>query len=110
MTRLVGEDLMQFHQSMVVGPTNQAEDEWTTSIPQDLPMSLNMKDIPESRIITPEPHINSLPGDNWEEHQHLMHPMFMQSPDEIDLPPLDPELLDHHRRRQDDEAVEASDA
>ena len=24
----------------------------------------------------------------------------LQSPDEIDLPPLDPELLDHQRRRQ----------
>merc|ERR1719336_3255064 len=73
-------------------------------------MSQALRDLPESRMITPEPHLNSLPGDNWEEHQHLMHPMFMQSPDEIDLPPLDPELLDHHRRRQDDEAVEASDA
>ena len=27
-------------------------------------------------------------------------PNLPQSPDEIDLPPLDPELLDHQRRRQ----------
>ena len=45
--------------------------------------------------LTPEPHL-----DTWEEHEHLMNPMFLQSPDEIDLPPLDPELLDHQRRRQ----------
>ena len=36
---------------------------------------------------------------NWEEHEHLMNPMFLQSPDEIDLPPLDPELLEHRRHQ-----------
>ena len=54
-----------------------------------------LRDIPSSAALTPEPHL-----DTWEEHEHLMNPMFLQSPDEIDLPPLDPELLDHQRRRQ----------
>ena len=38
--------------------------------------------------------------DGWEEHEHLMNPMYLHSPDELDLPPLDPELLDHQRRKQ----------
>jgi len=35
-TRLVGEDLMEFHQSAVVGAQapEEAEDHWSTSIPQ----------------------------------------------------------------------------
>jgi RIMS-binding protein 2 len=35
-TRLVGEDLMEFHQSVVVGApsTEVAEEGWSTSIPQ----------------------------------------------------------------------------
>ena len=72
-----------------------ADDGWSTSIPQDLPMPNVMRDVPSSAALTPEPHL-----DTWEEHQHLMNPMFLQSPDEIDLPPLDPELLDHNRRHQ----------
>ena len=172
-TKLVGEDLMEFHQSMVVGTSGAgvgevADDGWSTSIPQvstntgihhsisqsfwsrnenhfipysfynvnsilreycsvshsfwrsqalavvtlfpsfilnilmtdyliaqDLPMPHVMRDLPSSAALTPEPHF-----DPWEEHEHLMNPMFLQSPDEIDLPPLDPELLDHQRRRQ----------
>ena len=58
-----------------------------------------LRDLPSSAALTPEPHL-----DSWEEHEHLMNPMFLQSPDEIDLPPLDPELLDHQRRRQVREA------
>ena len=54
-----------------------------------------LRDLPSSAALTPEPQL-----DSWEEHEHLMNPMFLQSPDEIDLPPLDPELLDHQRRRQ----------
>ena len=39
MTKLVGEDLMEFHQSMVVGTSGGgagevADDGWSTSIPQ----------------------------------------------------------------------------
>ena len=37
-TKLVGEDLMEFHQSMVVGATGTmgevADDGWSTSVPQ----------------------------------------------------------------------------
>ena len=58
-----------------------------------------LRDMPSSAAITPEPHLNTLEN-SWEEHEHLMNPMFLQSPDEIDLPPLDPELLDHQRKRQ----------
>ena len=51
--------------------------------------------------MTPDPHISDLTGDTgWDEHQHLMNPMFMQSPDEIDLPPMDQQLIDHQRQRQ----------
>lgn len=57
-----------------------------------------MRDLPSSAALTPEPQF-----DPWEEHEHLMNPMFLQSPDELDLPPLDPELLDHQRRRQNDD-------
>ena len=53
-----------------------------------------LRDIPSSAALTPEPVM-----DTWEEHQHLMNPMFLQSPDEIDLPPLDPELLEHRRHQ-----------
>ena len=53
-----------------------------------------LRDIPSSAALTPEPVM-----DAWEEHQHLMNPMFLQSPDEIDLPPLDPELLEHRRHQ-----------
>ena len=65
---------------------------------QDLPMP-GLRDMPSSNAMTPEPHLNTLEN-SWEEHEHLMNPMFLQSPDEIDLPPLDPELLDHQRRKQ----------
>ena len=86
-----------------------------------------LRDLPSSAALTPEPHF-----DPWEEHEHLMNPMFLQvetkifqnipkyskifqnipkyckifalqSPDELDLPPLDPELLDHQRRRGENE-------
>ena len=70
--------------------------------------------LPSSAALTPEPQL-----DSWEEHQHLMNPMFLQvwrvgprivndnvdqfyvpqSPDELDLPPLDPELLEHRRHQ-----------
>ena len=72
-----------------------ADDGWETAIPQDLPMTSVIRDNSTTVGLTPEPHL-----DPWEEHEHLMNPMFLQSPDEIDLPPLDPELLDHQRRRQ----------
>jgi len=114
-TKLVGEDLMEFHQTMVVGAGSGqgdvADDGWSTSIPQDLPMTSSLGHVmPSSAAITPEPHLGTMPESNWEEHEHLMNPMFLQSPDEIDLPPLDPELLDHQRRRQaEEDHVEASD-
>ena len=63
---------------------------------QDLPMQSVLRDIPSSAALTPEPVMG---GDQWAEHQHLMNPMFLQSPDEIDLPPLDPELLEHRRHQ-----------
>ena len=109
---------MEFHQSMVIGTSGIAgqgeiaDDGWSTSIPQvskttcqlppkikklssqDLPMQNVLRDIPSSAALTPEPVM-----DAWEEHQHLMNPMFLQSPDEIDLPPLDPELLEHRRHQ-----------
>jgi len=110
-TKLTGEDLMEFHQSMVLGSGSNevADDGWSTSIPQDIPMTGIRGDMPSSNAMTPEPHLNTLEN-SWEEHEHLMNPMFLQSPDEIDLPPLDPELLDHQRRRQQEEdQVEASD-
>ena len=65
---------------------------------QDLPMPSVLRDLPSSAALTPEPQF-----DPWEEHEHLMNPMFLQSPDELDLPPLDPELLDHQRRRGENE-------
>merc|ERR1719410_1071179 len=106
-TKLVGEDLMEFHQSMVVGATGTmgevADEGWSTSVPQDLPMPSEQPYLPSSAALTPEPQL-----DSWEEHQHLMNPMFLQSPDEIDLPPLDPELLEH-RRHQEGEDSDVND-
>ena len=67
---------------------------YKTLCSQDLPMQNVLRDIPSSAALTPEPVM-----DSWEEHQHLMNPMFLQSPDEIDLPPLDPELLEHRRHQ-----------
>ena len=104
-TKLVGEDLMEFHQSMVVGATgglgDAADDGWSTSIPQDLPMTNVLRDMAESSAaLSPEPVL-----EDWAEHQHLMNPMFLQSPDEIDLPPLDPELLAHQRHQVRDTSV-----
>ena len=81
---------------------------------QDLPMPSEQPYLPSSAALTPEPQL-----DSWEEHQHLMNPMFLQvwrllstennsmldqfyfpqSPDELDLPPLDPELLEHRRHQ-----------
>ena len=33
--------------------------------------------LPSSAAITPEPHLGALDS-NWEEHEHLMNPMFLQ--------------------------------
>jgi hypothetical protein len=53
-TRLVGEDLMEFHQSVVVGGgsgpnTEIAEEGWSTSIPQ---VRLNIRTIGQVNIHT----------------------------------------------------------
>ena len=54
MTKLVGEDLMEFHQSMVVGTSvggvgEVADDGWSTSIPQvrEPPESISLNENPE---------------------------------------------------------------
>ena len=40
---------------------------------QDLPMPSEQPYLPSSAALTPEPQL-----DSWEEHQHLMNPMFLQ--------------------------------
>ena len=47
---------------------------------QDLPMTSALGHVlPSSAAITPEPHLGTLQQDeHWEEHEHLMNPMFLQ--------------------------------
>ena len=40
---------------------------------QDLPMPSEQPYLPSSAALTPEPQL-----DSWEEHQHLVNPMFLQ--------------------------------